>query len=68
MWEQLKTLSKKESSDEIISFEVTTLTKDERSAVHQAIKRWFEKKIVANTVTKDDKKYLEFKKYNKASK
>lgn len=68
IWEQLKSLSKKDDCDEVITFEITALTKEERTTIHQSIKRYFEKKIVANTVNKEDKKFIEFKKYNKSSK
>lgn len=68
VWDQIKVLSEKENSDEVISFEVTAFSKDERTTVHQIIKRCYEKNIVANTVDKDGKKFIHFKKYNKFSK
>lgn len=68
VWEQINLLSEKESSDEVISLEVTTASKEERAAVHEVVKRCFEKKIVVNTVNRDDKKYMEFKKYTKICK
>lgn len=68
VWEQIKILSEKENSDDVIELDVTSLSKDERTMVHQTVKRYFEKKIVSNSITKDDKKFVMFKKYNKTSK
>lgn len=67
VWEKVKSLSETENSDEVVSLDVTSFTKDERGTVHVAIKRCFEKRIVSNTVNKDEKKFLEFKKFNKDS-
>lgn len=68
VWQKIKELSECEQSEKIIELDVTTFSKDERGIVHQAIKHCFDKKIVANTITKEDKKFLEFKRFNKKSK
>lgn len=67
VWQKIQDLSEKASSDEVVTLEVTGLSKDQRTSVHQAIKRCFEKSITSNTVTRDEKKFLEFRKFNKQS-
>lgn len=68
LWERIKELAEKQDSNEVVSFEVTSLNKNERTCIHQAIKRCFERRITSNTVVKDDKKFVEMRKFNKSSK
>lgn len=44
--------------------DVTELTKDDRRAIHECTKKYFGHKIVATTVTKENNKFLQFKKSN----
>lgn len=63
---QIKALIEcKEANDLIIEMDVTDLTKESRRAIHEYIKKYFGQKIVASTVTKENNKVLQFKKFNK---
>ncbi|XP_047515423.1 pseudouridylate synthase 7 homolog [Pieris napi] len=50
---------------ETVKVDVTGKSKEERTKIHDAVKKAFGDSIVGSTVTDDDKKYCSFEKYRK---
>lgn len=44
---------------------MTKSSKEERTKIHEAVKKAFGESIVGSTVNKDDKKFVRFEKYKK---
>lgn len=51
--------------NEVVEVDVTSMTKEDRTKIHEAIKTVFGQKIVGSTITKDDKKFVVIKLFNK---
>ncbi|KAF2882212.1 hypothetical protein ILUMI_23954 [Ignelater luminosus] len=66
-WEKLNELVNNNSSNELVTVEidVTDMSKEDRTTIHEGVKRVFGEKVVASTKTVDGKKVIEFKKYLK---
>lgn len=65
-WDKLhKIVVQEGDSNEVIEIDVTNVSKDERTKIHEAVRTVFGAKIVGTTITKDDKKCIIFKKFNK---
>lgn len=63
---KIKSLAEsKEKTEETIEIPASELSKEERTSIYSEIKRVYGQKVVANTVTKDDKRFIQIKKYNK---
>lgn len=63
---KIKSLAEsKEKTEETVEMPVGELSKAERTAVYNEIKRVYGQKVVANTVLKDEIKFIHIKKYNK---
>lgn len=54
-----------EDKKECVEVDVTEMSKDDRTKIHESVKKVFGARIVGSTVTKGDKKYIIFKKFNK---
>lgn len=63
-WEDIKSLMDSEESKSV-QLNADNLEKDQRKIIHECIKKHFGAKLVAQTITVDDKKILEFKKSTK---
>ncbi|XP_044253419.1 pseudouridylate synthase 7 homolog [Tribolium madens] len=61
IWAALKQILD-ESEPPLVELDVSEMTKENRTEVHQSLKKYFSGKICANTETKNDKKYMTFKK------
>ena len=48
--------------------DVTGMSKEDRTKIHDAVKKAFGESIVGSTVSVDDKKYVTFEKYRKGCK
>lgn len=58
-----------ESTEEkCVEFDVTDTVKEDRKIIHESIKKTLGQKIVASTISKDNKMFINFKKYNKLGK
>lgn len=66
-WESMKKLVEVETG-EPIQIEADNFDKNARTEVHTCVKSHFGRKIVASTIEKDGKKYIEIKKFDKESK
>lgn len=66
-WESMKKLVKAET-EEPVQIEADNFDKNARTEVHTCVKSHFGRKIVASTIEKDGKKFIEIKKFDKESK
>ncbi|CAG5042579.1 unnamed protein product [Parnassius apollo] len=65
-WDRINALSiNPQPTDEIVEVDVTGMTKEQRTKIHDAVKRAFGKSIVGSTVAVDDKKFVRFQKFRK---
>lgn len=53
---------------EVVEIDVTTMTKEGRTKIHEGLKTVFGAKIVASTVTKEAQKFVVVKLFNKKGK
>lgn len=51
--------------NKVVELDSTNFDKEKRGNIHRTVKSILQQKIVASTITRDDKKYITFKKYNK---
>lgn len=56
-----------ENNERVILLEVTDVEKEQRRNIHCAVSKCFQDKLTTQTITKDNKKYMEFKLRNKNS-
>lgn len=56
------------NEDEVVELDCTNIDKEKRSNIHSIVKRILQKNIIASTITRDNKKYIIFKKYKKQGK
>ncbi|XP_066247908.1 pseudouridylate synthase 7 homolog [Euwallacea similis] len=68
VWDALRDLIKKNDVDSTVELEAENLAKDERRDIHQCIKAYFGKHVVASTIKKNEKTILSFKKWDKKEK
>lgn len=54
--------------DEVVEFDVSDLSKEKRTQIHNAVKRKFGKNVIASTCSKEDKKFIQFRKFTKGGK
>ncbi|KAJ8966699.1 hypothetical protein NQ314_003349 [Rhamnusium bicolor] len=64
-WDAIKNLLNSENDDKV-NLEADNLSKEDRIKIHDCIKSHFGQKVVASTVMVEEKKYMQFKKFNKA--
>ncbi|KAM3961945.1 pseudouridylate synthase 7 homolog [Aphomia sociella] len=63
-WDNInKLVVSEESTDEKVKIDVTGMTKEQRTKIHDAVKKAFGQSIVGSTVTEDDRKFVQFEKY-----
>ncbi|XP_056631358.1 pseudouridylate synthase 7 homolog [Diorhabda sublineata] len=69
IWEAIKTLANNGGTDtESISLNIEHLDKEERLELHTCIKSYFGQKVIASTVSVDNKRHIQIKKYEKEMK
>lgn len=61
-WNLIKNIP---DSDDRVVLEAKNLTKEDRTKVHECMKSIFGQRIVINTITENDEKFMEFKKFDK---
>lgn len=66
-WEGMKKLVEMESGEPVL-IEADSFDKDARTEVHTCVKNHFGKKIIASTIERDGKKFIEIRKFDKDSK
>lgn len=66
-WENMKKLVEAKEDDPIL-IDADNFDKTIRSEVHTCVKSHFGRKIIASTIEKDGKKYIEIRKFDKESK
>ncbi|CAK1552448.1 unnamed protein product [Leptosia nina] len=68
-WDRINkmTLCSGTSLEDIVEIDVTGKSKEERTTIHDAVKKAFGDSIVGKTVTRDEKKYCTFEKYRKGA-
>ncbi|KAL4708729.1 hypothetical protein ACJJTC_002564 [Scirpophaga incertulas] len=54
-----------EETSETVEIDVTGMTKEQRTKIHEAVKKAFGSSVIGSTVSVDDKKYVRFEKYRK---
>ncbi|XP_053602375.1 pseudouridylate synthase 7 homolog [Plodia interpunctella] len=65
-WDNInKLLMTAQPTDEKVEIDVTGMTKEQRTKIHDAVKKAFTDAIVGSTVTVDDKKFVRFERYRK---
>ncbi|XP_052753373.1 pseudouridylate synthase 7 homolog [Galleria mellonella] len=64
-WDRINKLVVTEDSTEKVEIDVTGMTKEQRTKIHDAAKKAFGQSIVGSTVSVDDKKFVRFEKYRK---
>lgn len=65
-WEEIKTLANNGTGGtETISLNIEHLDKEERIELHKCIKSHFGQKVIASTISVDNKRHIQFKKYEK---
>ncbi|XP_045764950.1 pseudouridylate synthase 7 homolog [Maniola jurtina] len=65
-WDRINKVATTTGSDvEKVQVDVTGMTKEQRTKIHDAVKKAFGESIVGSTITVDDKKYVTFDKYRK---
>lgn len=52
----------------MFQIDVTGMTKEQRTQIHDAVKKAFGISVVGSTVTVDDKKFVKFEKFRKRGK
>lgn len=55
----------RENRDDIVEIDVTEMTKQDRGSIHNIAKGIFGSSVVGSTVTREDKKFITFAKFNK---
>lgn len=68
IWDRIHKMVQTQNRDELIEIDVTAMTKEDRTKIHEAVKTVFGQKIVGSTISKDDKKFVTFKLFNKNGK
>lgn len=61
-WDQINTLAVKDTTN-VVEIDVTGMSKEHRTKIHEAVKKAFGEAVVGSTVTKEDKKFVKFEKY-----
>ncbi|CAG4936418.1 unnamed protein product [Colias eurytheme] len=65
-WDRINKLAMSTGPDyDTVEVDVTGMSKEERTKIHDAVKKAFGEGIVGSTVTRDEKKYCTFVKYRK---
>ncbi|XP_037299265.1 pseudouridylate synthase 7 homolog [Manduca sexta] len=65
-WDKINTLSVSQvKTNDVVEIDMTGVTKEQRTKIHDAVKKAFGAKIVGSTVNIDDKKFMRFTKYRK---
>ncbi|KAI8428408.1 hypothetical protein MSG28_007233 [Choristoneura fumiferana] len=65
VWDQINKLAVSEASDEKVEVNVDGMSKEQRTKIHDAVKKAFGDSIVGSTVNVDDKKMVRFVKFRK---
>ncbi|KAI4466257.1 trna pseudouridine synthase d [Holotrichia oblita] len=68
VWDEILAVVVDGVEDKVVEFESTDFDKEKRGNVHRIVKSILQQKVVASTITRDNKKYITFKKYNKEDK
>ncbi|GJQ67294.1 hypothetical protein Trydic_g8195 [Trypoxylus dichotomus] len=68
IWDEILAVVIDGTQDKEIELDSTDFDKEKRGNIHRIVKDILQKKVVASTITRDDKKYITFKKYNKEDK
>ncbi|XP_046960661.1 pseudouridylate synthase 7 homolog [Vanessa cardui] len=64
-WDNINKLAISPEKLEPVKVDVTGMSKEERTKIHDAVKKAFGESIVGSTVTENDKKFVVFEKYRK---
>lgn len=64
VWDELKILNLPSMTRDIVKLDVTGSDKNFRSGIHETVKKYFNRTIIANTVNENDKKFIVFKQFN----
>ncbi|CAH0627462.1 unnamed protein product [Chrysodeixis includens] len=65
-WDRINTLAvSKEADPECVEIDMAGVTKEQRTKIHDAVKKAFGESIVGSTVNIEDKKLMRFQKYRK---
>ncbi|XP_041976553.1 pseudouridylate synthase 7 homolog [Aricia agestis] len=65
-WDKINQLVQDTNTkEEKVEIDVTGMAKDQRTKIHEAVKKAFGESVVGSTVTVDDKKFVQFDKYRK---
>ncbi|XP_047986522.1 pseudouridylate synthase 7 homolog [Leguminivora glycinivorella] len=64
-WDRINKLAVSEASSEKVEIDVTGMSKEERTKIHDAVKKAFGDSIVGSTVGDGDKKLVRFERYRK---
>lgn len=63
---KIKSLSESdEKTEDTVEIPVSEMSKEDRARVYNEIKKAFGQKVVANTISKGEEKFIQIKKYNK---
>lgn len=63
--DQIRKVAESKEKGEIVEIDVTEMSKQDRGSIHNIAKGIFGGAIVGSTVTRDDKKFITFTKYDK---
>lgn len=63
--DQIRKVAESKEKGDVVEIDVTEMTKQDRSSIHNIAKGIFGGAIVGSTVTRDDKKFITFTKYDK---
>ncbi|XP_063531884.1 uncharacterized protein LOC134742638 isoform X1 [Cydia strobilella] len=64
-WDRINKLAVSEASTEKVEIDVTGMSKEQRTKIHDAVKKAFGDSIVGSTVSDGDKKLVRFERYRK---
>lgn len=65
MWIEIKEMMSDKDSDKVITIDITDVPKEERKTIHLKMKQFYGNKIVASTVTENEKKILKLQRKTK---
>ncbi|XP_077301838.1 pseudouridine synthase 7 isoform X2 [Arctopsyche grandis] len=66
MWDKINAVAlAKPQTPQKVEIDVTEMQKDQRTKIHDSVKKAFGKKIIGSTVTLDNKKFIVFTTYSK---
>ncbi|XP_061709564.1 uncharacterized protein LOC133519568 isoform X3 [Cydia pomonella] len=64
-WDRINKLAMSEASSEKVEIDVTGMSKEQRTKIHDAVKKAFGNSIVGSTIGEGDKKLVRFERYRK---